>query len=316
MAAVGAAIASSLPTTASAAFPEKPVRWVIGFPPGSAADLTARIVGQKMAESLGQQVIVDNRPGAGTNIAGAAVARSEPDGYTLFMASSTTSVNQSLMKNVPFDFFKDFSPVGLAVTVPSILVVTPSLGVSSVDQLIDVVKQQPGKVFYASSGVGTMSHLAGELFGMTTGAKMTHVPYQGSTQATTDLLAGSVQVMFAPASSVLPYIKEGKLKALATTGAERSRLIPDLPTVAEAGAKDYDTRIWFGMAAPAHTPDSAIKVLSAALLKALDSQEVKDQLAAQGIEPYKGDPAQFSEQMAKEMKKWAQVVKAAGIKPE
>jgi len=298
---------------ASAAFPDKPVRIVIGFPPGTATDVATRIIAARMSEILGEQVVVDNKPGAGTNIAASAVARSDPDGYTLFMAGNSNSVNQTLMPSVPFDFFKDFAPVGMAVTVPSILVVTPSLGVSSVAQLIDVVKQRPGKVFFASSGIGATSHLSGELFGMTTGAKMTHVPYKGSSQVMTDLLAGSVQVMFAPASTVLPYIKEGKLTALATTGNERSRIAPDLPTVAEAGVKDYDTRIWFGPVAPAKTPQAVIGTLAAALDKALDSQDVKDQLAAQGIEPFKGDAARFSAYMASEMKKWAEVIKASGI---
>ena len=192
-------------------YPDKPVRLVIGFPGGSVTDLASRILAHKMSEILGQPVVVDNRPGASTSIAAVIVAKSAPDGYTLFMAGNSNAVTPSLQKSVPFDFFRDFSPVALAVSVPNILVVDPALGVSDVPQLAEMVKKNPGKVFFASSGNGTMSHLAGELFGYTIGSRMTHVPYKGSSQALTDLLAGTVPVMFAPASTVLPYLKSGKL---------------------------------------------------------------------------------------------------------
>jgi tripartite-type tricarboxylate transporter receptor subunit TctC len=302
--------------SAQAAYPDKPIRLVIGFPPGAATDIATRIIANKLSEELGQQVVVDNRPGATTNIAGQTVARSAPDGYTLFMAGNTNSVNPFLMKNVPFDFFKDFTPIGLAATVPTILVVNPSLGVSSVQELVALAKKEPDRIFFASSGVGTTSHLAGELFGRSTGGKMTHVAYKGSSQAVTDLLAGSVPVMFAPDSTVLPYIKDGKLKALATTGAERSKIVPDLPTVAESGVKDYDTRIWFGIVAPAGTPPAIVKVLADALDKATDSPQVKEQLAVQGIEPFKGNGQVFTQYMTSEMKKWSVLIKESGIQPE
>ncbi len=298
---------------AQSAFPDKPVRLVIGFPAGSATDIASRIVANKMSELLGQQVVVDNRPGASTSIAAVAVAKSPADGYTLFMAGNSNAVTPSLQKSVPFDFFRDFSPVALAVTVPSILVVNPVLGVSDVPQLVELVKKSPGKVFFASSGNGTMSHLAGELFGYTVGSRMTHVPYKGSSQAVTDLLSGAVPVMFAPASTVLPYIKDGKLRALATTGVERSRLAPDLPTIAERGVKDYDTRIWFGVVAPAGTPEPVIRRLAFAVNGALDASEVTSQLAVQGMEPFKGDAKQFSEHMRREMTRWAALIKSRGI---
>ncbi len=210
----------------SADFPDHPLRLVIGFPPGTATDAAARAIANKMGELLGQPVVVDNKPGAGTNIAAMAVVHSAPDGYTLFMLGNSNTVNPALQGSVPFDLQKDFAPVSLAATVPSILVVNPSLGVNSVAQLIAAAKARPGKIFFASSGNGTMSHLAGELFGMSTGAKMTHVPYKGSSQAVTDLLAGTVPVMFAPASTVLPFVHDGKLKALASTGAIRARIAP------------------------------------------------------------------------------------------
>jgi tripartite-type tricarboxylate transporter receptor subunit TctC len=298
---------------AQSSYPDRPVRLVIGFPSGSVTDLASRILAHKMSELLGQPVVVDNRPGASTSIAAVVVAKSAPDGYTLFMAGNSNAVTPSLQKNVPFDFFRDFAPVALAVSVPNILVVNPALGVSDVPQLVEMVKENPGKVFFASSGNGTMSHLAGELFGYTIGSRMTHVPYKGSSQAVTDLLSGSVPVMFAPASTVLPHVKSGRLKALATTGVERSRIAPELPTIAEQGLPDYDTRIWFGVVAPALTPEAVIRRLADAVDRALDSQDVKDQLAVQGIEPFKGDAKRFSEHMQREMTRWAAVIKSRGI---
>jgi tripartite-type tricarboxylate transporter receptor subunit TctC len=298
---------------ALATYPERPVRVVIGFPAGTATDVATRILVNKMSEDLGRPFVVDNKPGAGTNIAALAVAKSAADGYTLFMAGNTNSVNPSLLKTVPFDVLRDFSPIGLAVSVPSILVVHPSLGVNSVSELTGLVKNKPGTVFFASSGNGTMSHLAGELFGMSTNSKMVHVAYKGSAQATTDLLSGGVPVMFAPASTVLPFIKAGKLKALATTGVERSKIAPDLPTVSESGVKGYDTRIWFGLVAPAGTPDAILKILFNSLDKSQDAADVKDQLFHQGIEPFKGNGKAFSDHMSKEIKKWTEVVTNAGI---
>ena len=301
---------------AYAVFPEKPIRVVIGFPPGTATDVATRIVVFKMSEDLGRPFIVDNKPGAGTNIAAQLVAKSAPDGYTLFMAGNTNSVNPSLLKSVPIDIMKDFSPIGLAVSVPSILVVHPSLGVQSISDLTALIKNKPGSIFFASSGNGTMSHLAGELFGMATHSKMVHVAYKGSAQATTDLLSGGVPVMFAPASTVLPFIKAGKLKALATTGLDRSKIAPELPTVSEAGVKGYDTRIWFGLVAPFGTPEPILKLLFNLLDKSLDSAEVREQLFHQGIKPFKGNGKAFSEHMAKEIKKWSEVINTAGITPD
>jgi len=296
-----------------ATYPERPVRVVIGFPAGTATDVATRILVNKMAEDLGRAFVVDNKPGAGTNIAALAVAKAAPDGYTLFMAGNTNSVNPSLLKSVPFDILKDFAPIGLAVSVPSILVVHPGLGVNSVAELTGLVRNKPGTVFFASSGNGTMSHLAGELFGMSTNSKMVHVAYKGSAQATTDLLSGGVPVMFAPASTVLPFIKVGKLKALATTGLERSKIAPDLPTVSEAGVKGYDTRIWFGLVAPVGTPEMILKILFNSLEKSQDASDVREQLFNQGIEPFKGNGKAFSDHMAKEIKKWTEVVTTAGI---
>ncbi|HEY4372831.1 MAG TPA: tripartite tricarboxylate transporter substrate binding protein [Burkholderiales bacterium] len=305
-----------LAAQAQAEFPDHPLRLVIGFPPGTATDNAARALASKMGELLKQPVVVDNKPGAGTNIAAMAVLHSPADGYTLFMLGNSNTVNPALLKSVPFDVQKDFAPVALAATVPSILVVNPQLKVNSVAELIAAAKARPGKIFFASSGNGTMSHLAGELFSMSTGAKMSHVPYKGSTQAVTDLLAGTVPVMFAPASTVLPFVRDGKLKALASTGATRAHIAPDLPTIAELGVKNYDTRIWFGIAAPAGTPAPVLRKLYEATDGAVASETVRDQLLPQGIEPYRGDARAYSEQIDRELKKWSAVIKAAGIKPD
>jgi tripartite-type tricarboxylate transporter receptor subunit TctC len=297
-------------------FPDRPLRLVIGFPPGTATDAAARAIANKMGELLGQPVVVDNKPGAGTNIAAMAVVHAAPDGYTLFMLGNSNTVNPALQGSVPFDVQKDFAPVALAATVPSILVVNPSLGVNSVAQLIAAAKARPGKIFFASSGNGTMSHLAGELFGMSTGAKMTHVPYKGSAQAVTDLIAGTVAVMFAPASTVLPFVRDGKLKALASTGATRARIALELPTIAELGVKNYDTRIWFGVAAPAGTPAPVLRKLFNATDAAVASDTVRDQLLPQGIEPYRGDARAFAAKIDRELKKWSAVIKSVGIQPD
>jgi tripartite-type tricarboxylate transporter receptor subunit TctC len=310
------AAAGAFATSSYAAYPDKPIRLVIGFPPGSATDTATRIIAAKLSSALGQQVVVDNKPGASTNIAGGQVAHSAPDGYTIFMAGNTNAVNPSLMKNIPFDITKDFEPIGMAATVTSILVVHPSLHVGNVPELTKLVKASPGKINFASSGNGTMSHLSGELYALSLNTKMTHIAYKGSSQAVNDLLSGAVPVMFAPASTVIPLIKDGKLIGLATTGSERSSLLPDIPTVAEGGIKNFDVRIWFGLVAPKGTPAAVVKALGDALMKAVDSPDVIDQLAKQGIEPFKGDGAFFSKYMSQEMAKWAAVISSAGITAE
>lgn len=298
---------------AQPAFPDHPIRLIIGFPAGSATDIGSRILAQRLAQLLGQAVLVDNRPGASTGIAAGLAARAAPDGYTLFMAGNSNAVMPALQRDVGYDFFRDFSPVALAITVPSILVVHPALGISDVTQLVERVRAAPERVFFASSGNGTMSHLAGELLGYSVGSRLTHVPYKGSSLALTDLLSGAVPVMFAPASTVLPYIQDGRLLALATTGAERSRLVPDLPTIAERGVPDYDTRIWFGVVAPGHTSPGIIERLSDAIGRALDSPQTRDALLAQGMEPFRGSARQFGDHMRREMTRWSTLIRSRGI---
>jgi len=231
-------------------YPSRPVRIVVGFGPGSAADLTARVVAQRLSRTMGQQFVVENKPGGGSTVAADQVVRGAKDGYTLFMGTVANVINGVMQPNLAFDFSRDLAPIVYATSSPNILVVHPSTGVKDVKELIGLLKAKPEQVFYGSSGVGTSPHLSGELFNMMAGTKMVHVPYSGSAQAVTDLLAGRTQVMFSPASTVLQYVESGQLKALASSERTRASAAPDLPTVAEAGLPGFDTSVWFGSWAP------------------------------------------------------------------
>jgi len=299
---------------AQADYPSRPVRIIVGFGPGSAADISARLVGGRAGAILGQQFVVEGRPGAGSNIAAEYVARAEKDGYTLFLGTAANAINATLTPNLTFDFAKDFAPVALITALPNILVVHPSLGVRSVPELIALAKSKPGEIFFGSSGIGTAPHLSGELFNVMAGTKLVHVPYQGSAQAATDLLSGRIQVMFSPASTVLPQVAEGRLVALASTQLKRAASAPDLPTLSEAGLPGFDTSVWFGLQAPTGTPKTVVDRLNGAINEALRAKEVLDGLRAAGIEPLGGSPEDFARTIASEIKKWADVVTAAGLK--
>jgi tripartite-type tricarboxylate transporter receptor subunit TctC len=299
---------------AQGAYPNKPVKLVVGFPPGSAADIVARIVAARMGEGLGQPVVVENRPGAGSNIAAEAVVRAPADGYTLLLGTIANTINSSLSKNLSFDFARDLAPVATLASVPNLLVVHPSLGVRSVQELIAAAKANPGGILYGSSGNGTGPHLSGELFNLMTGVKLVHVPYKGSPQAMTDLLAGRVQLMFAPASTALPHIKAGTLRALASSGAQRTGVAPDLPTIAESGLPGFDTSLWFGLLAPATTPRAIAERLNREAVRVLAETELRNQFAAQGIDPLGGTPEQFAATIREETAKWARVVQVSGAR--
>jgi tripartite-type tricarboxylate transporter receptor subunit TctC len=296
------------------AYPAKPVRVVLGFPPASAADLVARIVGAKMGDALTQQLVIDNRPGASSNIATEAVVRAPADGYTLLMGTVANTINASLYAKLAFDFARDLAPVAAVASVPNLLVVHPSLPVRSVQELIKAAKTKPGEILYGSSGNGTGPHLSGELFNLMAGVKLVHIPYKGSPQAMTDLLGGRVMVMFSPASTALPHIKAGTLRALASSGAQRTASAPDLPTIAEAGLPGYETTVWFGLLAPANTPRDIIERLNREVTRALTDADVKKQFATQGIDAMGGTPEQFAAYIRDETAKWARVVQASGAK--
>ena len=315
LAALLALAIAAVPITAARAddYPSRPVRLIIGFPPGSSADITARIVGAAMSPVLGQQVVIENKPGAASGIAAEFVARAPKDGYTLFLGSSANLTAQAI-SNVPFDLAKDFAPVARATTAAVVLVVHPSTAAKSVAELIALAKAKPGEILYASTGVGTAPHLSAELFAMRTGIKIVHVPYQGSPQAATDLIAGRVHMMFSPASAVMAQVETGKLIALASAAAKRPAIAPTVPTMAEAGLADFDTSIWFGLLAPAGTPRDVVDKLARALNDAIKTNDVIDKLKVQGMEPLGGTPEELAGFIDRETQKWSAAAAAAGLK--
>jgi tripartite-type tricarboxylate transporter receptor subunit TctC len=294
-------------------YPSKPIKLIVPFPAGGTTDIVARTIGQELTKTWGQQVIVENRPGAGGNIGSEAVAKAPADGYTLLMGTvGTHGINASVYKKLPYDAVKDFAPITLATSVPNILVVHPALPVKSVKELIAYAKANPGKLNFASSGNGTSIHLAGELFKTMTGVQMTHVPYKGSAPALTDLLGGQVQLMFDNMPSALPHVKTGKLRALAVTAAKRSPATPDLPTIAESGVPGFEATSWFGLLAPAGTPKEIVTKLNKEVVRILKTPDVKERLLAQGAEPVGNSPEQFAGHIKAEIVKWRKVVEVSG----
>jgi tripartite-type tricarboxylate transporter receptor subunit TctC len=311
-----AALALLIAGSAQAAeFPERPVRIIVGFGAGGASDIAARVIANKMADALGQQVVVENKPGASTSIAAEFVVKSAPDGYTLFQAGNANAVNSVSEPRPSFNVLMAFDPVGVAINSPSVLVAHPSSGIKSVQDLIVNAKAHPGQIMYASSGAGSVSNLAAELFAHEQGLKLTHVPYKGSTPAMTDVLAGRVQISFAPISTALPFIKDGKLNALAVTSTRRQEQLPNIPTLEEQGVKGIDMNIWSGFVAPRGTPPDRIAKLGDALQKALANPEVRKQLAVHGIEVTPGEgPQAWTKHMAGDIEKLKKLIAATGLK--
>ncbi len=298
-------------------WPTKPIRLVVPFSAGGNTDIVARLFAQELSKALGQPVIVDNKPGAAGNIGADAVAKSPPDGYTFVMGTvGTHAINASLYKKMPYDTVKDFTPVTLLASVPNVLVIDPALPVKSVKELVAYGKAHPGKLNFASSGVGTSIHLSGEMFRITTGLDMTHVSYKGSPPALTDLMGGQVQLMFDNLPTSLPYIKAGKLRALAVTTAKRVPSLPDVPTMVEAGFPGFETGSWFGVLAPAGTPKEIITKLSTELLRILKTPEMQEKLLQQGAQPVGLGPEDFAAHIKSEMAKWGKVVKESGATAE
>jgi len=301
----------------AASYPDRPIRVMVGFSAGTGADITARVIGQRIGQILGQQIVVENKTGAGSSLAADAVARAPKDGYTLLMASIANPINAVVSAfNVSFDFPKDFVPIVRLTTTPNILVVHPSTGVKSVKELIALAKAKPDQLSFGSSGVATGTHLSAELFKVMTGVKMVHVPYAGSPQAVTDLIAGRIQVLFSPASTVLQHVREGKLVALASTEAKRTAIAPDLPTMVEAGLPGFETGLWFGLLAPAGTARDVVDTVNRAANEALAADEVAKALAPQGIDLVGGSPEDFSRYLDGEMKRWSTVAEAAGLRKQ
>jgi tripartite-type tricarboxylate transporter receptor subunit TctC len=309
-------LAATAPTSPSrgADYPTHPVRIVIGFGAGASADTPARLLAQKFSDALGQQFIVENKPGAGSNVAAEYVARAPADGYTLFMATAAQTNYAGMTVNPTYDVIKDFAPILRVATVPTILVANPSLGVGNLKELIALARDKPGQILYASSGVGTTTHIAAEMIDMMAGIKLTQVPYPGSAQALTDVVTGRVQLWIAPASAVVQQIAEGKLKAIAVTTAQRAGIAPDVPTVAEAGLPGFDVGLWFGLVAPAGTPAPIVERLAQIANEALKSPDVIEPLRKVGIEPVGSTPEEFSRYIAGEVKKATDVAIAADIR--
>ena len=307
------AAAGAMPAFAQE-YPSKPLRFIAPNLPGGPTDILARLIGQKLTESMGPPVIVENRAGAGGNIGTEVAAKSPPDGYTLVTGNNATfGANVSLYKRLGFDPVKDFTPVIFVATQPNILVVHPSLPVRNVKELIALAKARPGQLNYSGSGVGAAAHLAAELFKSMTGTNIVHISYKSAAPALTDLIGGQTQLMFATALSVMPHIKSQRVKALAVTTAKRSRILPELPTVAEAGVPGFEASTWHGVLVPAGTPAPIVERLNSEINKMLQTAEVRDRLGALGAEIVGGSPKDFADHIRREIPKWAKVVKSINV---
>lgn len=310
---VGAAlVALGCAGTALAAYPEKPVNLVVGFAPGGTTDVAARIVASELSNKLNRSFVVENKPGAGSNLAASYVAKAPADGYTLFVIPVTLAINQTLYKNLDFHVVKDFKPVARFIQSPNLLVVNPSLPVSNVQELVAYAKKNPGKLAFASAGTGGSTHMAGELFKLQAGIDMLHVPYKGSAPAMTDLIGGQVQLSFDNMPSAWPHVQSGKLRALAVTTADRSKSAPDVPTMKESGFPDFNVSAWFGLVAPAGTPDEVIATLNSAIGEVLAMPSVIQRFEGLGAVPAPMSPEAFGEFLAAEVDTWGKVVKASG----
>ena len=315
--ALAAATLAAASLAGAQTFPARPIRLICPFPPAGAVDIASRAIANELSKILGQTVTVDNRPGAGGNIGGVEAARSVPDGHTIFMTTSgINAINPALYAKMPFDPIKDFMPVGALVSLANVLVMHPSVKANSVAEVIARARAEPGKMTYASSGSGTSIHMSGEMFKYLTKVDILHIPYKGSAPAVTDLLGGQVLMMFDNIPSALPHIRAGKLKALATTGGKRDPLLPDLPTVAEAGVPGYESGVWFGLAVPAGTPKEVIARLNDAAVKGTRSPDFVKRMTELGYSMIGSTPEQMVEMNKAEVVRWGPIVKASGAKAD
>ena len=310
--AFGILAAAPIGGAAALDYPTRPVRWVVGYPPGGATDIIARLIGQRLSERLGQQFVIENKPGAGNNIATESVINAEPDGYTVLFVNPANYINASLYTNLKFNFIRDIAPVASFNRVPNVMTVNNDVPAKTVAEFIAYVKANPGKVNLASSGNGTSVHLSGEMFMATTGAKMQHVPYRGAAPAITDLLGGQVQVIFDNMPSILQHIRAGSLRALAVTSTARSSLLPDVPTLADT-VPGYEASALFGMGVPKNTPKEIIEKLNKEINAVLAEPAIKAKLIDLGGEPLIGPPEAFGAMIVAETEKWEKVVKSAGV---
>jgi tripartite-type tricarboxylate transporter receptor subunit TctC len=301
-------------TRSGPAFPARPVRMVAAFAPGGSVDVVARLLAQKLAENWGQQVVVDNRPGAGGNVSAEIVARAPNDGHTIYICSASFVVNPSLYGKTLYDPVRDFAPVSLVSRVQNVLVAHPALPARSVKELIALAKAKPGQIYYASTGAGTSGHLVMELFKSTAGIDLVHVPYKVIGQAQADLMGGQVSLWFPTAPGALPHIQAGRMRALAVAGAKRSPALPELPTVSEAGVPGFEASTWYALLAPANTPQNIVAKLNGEVVRILKQPEVHERLTAMGIEIVGGSPDELARHIRSEIPKWARVVKQSGAR--
>jgi tripartite-type tricarboxylate transporter receptor subunit TctC len=298
------------------AYPARPVRLVVGFPPGGGVDINARLLAPKLAEYLGQQMIVDNRPGAGTNIANEFVARSAPDGHTLLVNTAALAINMSLYRNLPFDALRDFAPVSVFSESPNVLVVNAKLPAANVKELIAMAKRSPGRLNYSSAGVGTTQHLAAELLKLRTGTFIVHIPYRGSAPSLTALIAGEIDFSFANIPAIHAHVKSGRLRALGVAAARRDPQLPEVPTMKEAGVDGVEVVVWYGVLAPAATPREIVNTLAEAMIRATRDPEVRRRLTEQGAHPVGNRPEEFAKLLREEVARWSEVVKVSGARAD
>jgi tripartite-type tricarboxylate transporter receptor subunit TctC len=298
------------------AWPNKPIRMVVAFPPGGPTDIVSRVIAQRLSEQLGQQVIIDNKPGAGGNIAAELIANAPADGYTLFYNTSAVVIGPALYSKVNYDTLKDFAPVALTASVPMVLAVNPNLPARSVKEFLDLARSKPGQLNYSSSGTGTITHLASAMLSTQTGIQTQHVPYKGSAPGLVDLASGQTQFMIDTINTVLPYVRDGRLRGLAVSSMKRSSVLPDLPTLHESGLSGFDASAWQGIMAPAATSSDIVQRLNTEVNKALAHPEVRAKLAAQGADVLGGTSAEYAAHLRSELPRWAKAVKDSGAKAD
>ncbi len=295
-------------------YPAKPIRFVVGFPPGGGTDIMARLLAAKLPELLGQPIVVENRPGAATNIASEHVARSAPDGYTILVTTSTVAINPAVYRNLSYDVLRDFAPVSIFSDSPNVLVVRSGLAAKSAGELVALARAKPGVLNYSSAGTGTTQHMTGELFKIRTATDIVHVPFKGSAPSLTTLIAGDVDMTFANIPVILPHVRAGRMRALAVAGAKRSDLMPEVPTMKEAGVDGVEVTIWYGVLAPVATPREIVDTLAGAVIKAARSPDIRSRLLEQGAEPIGNTPEEFAKVLREEVGRWITVVGTSGIR--
>ena len=300
---------------AQEAWPTRPLRMILPFPPGGGTDILGRLIAERLSAALGQPVVTENRGGAGGNVGAEAAARSAPDGYTIVLVAPSLAISPTLYSKINYDPVRDFAPVSLVATVPNVMITQPSLP-GQLQEFIAFAKDKPGALNFGSGGAGTSNHLAGELFNIVTGAKLVHIPYKGVNLAMQDVLAGNVHLVFIGIPAAAPHIKAGKLRALALVAPQRSNALPDVPTVAEAGLRDFEVTTWYGILAPAGTSKNIVSKLNAELVKIMHSPELKEKLGATGTEPLTSTPEEFAAYIKREIAKWGEVIRKAGVKAD